>query len=173
MPPDADVDHVAFEVIVRSYTDDVWRVARSIVRDDEQAEDIVQDTFLKAYRSLSRFRGEASMKTWLITICQRTCLDHLRTRRAQIVPLAEARYVRSRSDDADTRMAIDAGMRHLGEDERVAFTLVDVAGFSREEAAAIVGVPASTMRSRVARARARLLEAIDEAGIANQRRERS
>ncbi len=155
-------DGPAFELLVRRHTDAVWRAARSFLRDDFAAEEVVQDTFLKAYRGLGSFRGEAAVRTWLISICHRSCVDRSRRRQAEIVSLEHARRHRAKDDSTDLRMAIEAALPSLPEDERRAFVLVDVLGYSREEAAEVVSVPSSTMRSRLARARRRLVEALGE-----------
>lgn len=146
----------AFESLVRRHTDAVWRMARARLRDDFAAEEATQDTFLKAYRNLHTFRGESAVRTWLLSICHRTCIDRLRLKRAELVSLEDARPLRSPEERPDLKVALEAAMEHLAPEEREAFQLVDVLGYSREEAAAVVGVPSSTMRSRVARARERL-----------------
>jgi len=155
-------DAAAFELLVRRHTDAVWRAARGFLRDDFAAEEVVQDTFLKAYRGLGSFRGDAAVRTWLVSICHRSCVDRSRRRQAEVVSLDHARRLRARDDSADLRMAIEAALPALTDDERRAFVLVDVLGYSREEAAEIAGVPSSTMRSRLARARRRLVEALQE-----------
>ena len=155
-------DEEAFELLVRRHAPAAWRLARSLLRDDFAAEEVVQDAFLKAHRALPSFRGDAAFATWLLSIARRLCLDRLRLKRAQIVPLDEARLVRARASDAVLRVAIERAVEELGDVEREAFTLVDVLGYSREEAAAIAGVPASTMRSRVGRARERLARALTD-----------
>lgn len=162
-------DDLAFETIVRRHTDAVWRLARANLRDDFTAEEVVQDTFLKAHRALPSFRGESSVRTWLLAICQRTCIDRTRRKRPTLVSLDEARRARAREERPEVAVAIVQSMDRLSPDERRAFTLVDVLGYSREEAAQIVGVPASTMRSRVAKARLRLMDALDGASAETTR----
>lgn len=159
-------DEAAFEGLVRRHTDAVWRFARARLHDDFAAEEAVQDTFLKAYRNLHTFRGESKVTTWLLSICHRTCIDRLRLKRHEVVSLDEVRRERARADQPDLRMAIEEALGRIPDDERVAFWLVAALGYSREEAAKIVGVPASTMRSRVARARERLARALGEARAA-------
>jgi RNA polymerase sigma-70 factor (ECF subfamily) len=149
-------DEAAFELLVRRHTDAVWRMAITLLADNQAAEEAVQDTFVKAYRGLAGFRGEAAVRTWLLAICHRCCIDHLRLRRARVVSLEQAREVRAREDDADLRMMLQRAVETLPADEREAFRLVHVLGLSREDAASVAGVPSSTMRSRVARARKRL-----------------
>ena len=162
-----DGDAAAFELLVRRHTDAVWRAARGFLRDDFAAEEVVQDTFLKAYRALGSFRGEAAVRTWLVSICHRSCVDRSRRKQAEVVPLFWSRSVAvpgtQRDQNAvEVRLAIEAALPSLPDDERRAFVLVDVLGYSREEAAEVVGVPSSTMRSRLARARRRLVEALGE-----------
>lgn len=159
-------EEAAFELLVRRHAPAAWRLARTLVRDDFVADEVVQDAFLKAHRALRTFRGESAFSTWLLAITRRVCLDRLRLKRANVVPLDEARRVRAEAVDAALRVALEQEIERLPDVEREAFTLVDVLGYSREDAAAVVGVPPSTMRSRVSRARERLAEA-----LADERRE--
>lgn len=156
-------DESAFELLVRRHTDAAWRMARSMLRDDFAAEEAVQDTFLKAYRNLHTFRGEAKVSTWLLSICHRTCIDRLRLKRANVVSLEEVRRERGREERTDLKVAVEDALAKLPADEREGFLLVEVVGHSREEAAEIVGVPASTMRSRVSRAREKLARSLGDA----------
>ena len=161
-------DDLAFELLVRRHTAAVWRLARSLLRDNSAAEEAVQDTFLKAHRALGRFRSGASVRTWLLVICNRTCIDQLRTRRAGIVSLDELREVRGPHSSPEFRMAFRSAMEGLPVEQRQAFALVAVLGYSREEAAEIAHVPASTMRSRVHRARELLAGALTDRGAAEE-----
>ena len=166
----ASGDELAFELLVRRHTDSVWRVARSLLHDNAAAEEAVQDTFLKAYRALGRFRPGAPVRTWLLVICHRTCIDQLRTRRAGVVSLDELRQVRSRQVSPDFQMAFRSAMEALPARQRQAFALVAVLGYNRDEAAEIANVPASTMRSRMQRARALLAEALSDAPAIEEHR---
>lgn len=154
-------DGVAFETLVRRHTDTVWRFAYSMVRDDELAEDIVQETFIKAHRGLRSFRGDSAMTSWLYSICRRTVADHARRTAVTTVPLDAAAKVSSAPHAVAERVDLEAAIDALPEDEREAFVLACVLGYSQEEAATLVGIPASTMRSRVSRARIRLVEALE------------
>lgn len=162
-------DDLAFETMVRRHADAVWRLARANLRDDFTAEEVVQDTFVKAHRALAGFRGDASLRTWLLAICQRTCIDVSRRKRPAVVSLDEARRARAHEDQPELTVALGQAMGRLSDDERRAFTLVDVLGYSREEAAQIVGVPPSTMRSRVAKARLRMMDALGDASSESTR----
>lgn len=148
-------DAAAFELLVRRHAGPLFRIARPIVRDDYLAEEVVQDTMIKAHRNLSGFRGDSSVKTWLSSICYRTAIDRSRGARPNVLPIDTARTA-AQHEDVDLRLALSDALDELPADERQAFYLVVVLGHSREEAAAIVDVPASTMRSRVGRARQRL-----------------
>ena len=156
-------DEGAFELLVRRHTENVWRLARSLLRNDAEAEDAVQETFIKAYRAMDSFRGDSAFGTWLHSICYRTCLDRIRGRRAEVVPLGRVRERRGEEESLEVRMAVEEIIRSLPEEERRAFVLVHVLGYSREEAARICDVPSSTIRSRVSRARERLAGLLDEA----------
>jgi RNA polymerase sigma-70 factor (ECF subfamily) len=161
-------DMEAFELLVRRHTDRVWRMAWSMLRDRFAAEEAVQDTFVKAHRSLGTFRGQSAFGTWLLAICRRSCVDRLRSRTAQVIPLEEARALRQETASPELRMDLERALADLPGADREAFVLVDVLGHSREEAAVIAGVPSSTMRSRVARARERLADALRPEAAAGQ-----
>lgn len=159
----AQGDDAAFEHLVRRHTDVAWRMARSMLRDDFAAEEVVQDTFLKAYRNLHTFRGDSKVSTWLLSICRRTCIDRARRKRHPVVSIDEARLESGRDDRTDLKVSIERALDRLPDDEREAFLAVEVLGHTREEAAEIFGVPASTMRSRVSRAREKLARALSDA----------
>lgn len=152
----------AFAELVRCHSDAVWRFAMGMLRDAGAAEEAAQDTFVNAHRALDGFRGDASFRSWLLSICSRVCLDRLRRRSWESVPLETLRDIHSPHDQADVRLTIDAAIDRLDPDQREAFVLVSVMGFSREEAALIARVPSSTMRSRVAKARGRLADALKD-----------
>jgi RNA polymerase sigma-70 factor, ECF subfamily len=154
-------DDGAFELLVHRYSEDLWRLARTLLRNDAEAEEAVQDTFLKAYRSLASFRGDASFRTWLHHICQKTCIDRIRARRVITVPLTQLPENAERPS-AETKMILEETLLTLREDDRMAFLLVHFLGYTREEAARICGVPSSTMRTRVVRARRRLAEILED-----------
>lgn len=159
-------DDSAFEILVRRHTDQLWRLARSLLRDDVEAEDAVQETFLKAYVSLTSFEGRSSFQTWLHTICFRECMDRLRVQRANVVPLHTiAAPPTTDAATPDTRLFVEQVLRSMPSDEREAFVLVHVLGYTREEASSICGAPSSTVRSRVSRARLRLATVIERADV--------
>ena len=160
----------AFGALVRRHQTRIVNYAMAIVRDPAEAEDVAQETFIRAYRSLARFRGDSSFKTWLYTIATnaaRTGLER-RGRRSRVEdgsldddagPLAAA-DVPAGDADAETalvrREAIDRALATLPPDLRVAVVLRDVEGLDYKEIAAATGAPIGTVESRIFRARRRL-----------------
>ena len=143
---------------------EVWRLCARL-GDRAEADDLTQEVYLRALPALARFRGDASARTWLLQIARHVCADHVRrsTRRrpwsagwrsaASEADLVEAPAARASVD-------LDEAIRRLSADRREAFVLTQVTGLSYAEAAEVCGVPIGTIRSRVARARADLLDAI-------------
>jgi RNA polymerase sigma-70 factor (ECF subfamily) len=171
-------DGEAFACLYDRYKRSVWELSYYLCqRDHHDAEEAMQETFLKAWRSLRRYRGAGTFKSWLLTICRNVCID--RVHRAPEKPLALERCAGGQIADRVPRsgpvdaIVLRSTLAALPCDEREAWFLVDVQGCTSEEAALIVGTrAASTVRSRVARARAQLLDALsDEGGRAAQRRE--
>ncbi len=163
-------DREAFEALVRRHQTRIVNYAMALVKDPADAEDVAQETFIRAYRSLARFRGDSSFKTWLYTIATnaaRTGIER-RGRRARMenesldddaAPLAAA-DVPAGDADAETalvrREAIDRALAALPPDLRVAVVLRDVEGLDYKEIAAATGAPIGTVESRIFRARRRL-----------------
>lgn len=156
-------DRSAMERFVRSSQGDVWRFCAHLV-DHQAADDLTQDTFLRALKSLPRFRGDSSARTWLLTIARRTCADHLRgtQRRRRLTE----RVIHENPDGLapDPSGVVDVAdlLRGLGDDQRTAMVLTQVLGLPYDEAAAVCEVPIGTIRSRVARARTALLDQLDD-----------
>jgi RNA polymerase sigma-70 factor, ECF subfamily len=159
-------DEVAFELLVRRHLSATWRLARLLLSDGRDAEEAVQDTFVKAHGALGSYRGESTFRAWLLAICRRTCIDRLRLVRRDVVSLDVQRHQRANDERHELRLQIEDAMEHLPAEEREAFMLVDVLGYSREEAAAVVDAPSSTMRSRVSRGRRRLADLLTDADSA-------
>lgn len=153
----------ALDAFVRESYADVWRMCSALV-DDQAADDLAQETCLRATRALPQFRGEASARTWVLAIARRVCMDELRTRdrqrRRQRRLLATAERSASAPDPAD-EVAADQLLSLLDTDRRAAFVLTQMFRLSYEETAAICECPAGTIRSRVARARDDLIAALN------------
>jgi RNA polymerase sigma-70 factor (ECF subfamily) len=158
-----DGDRTALLHAVRASQADVWRLARHLVGPDE-ADDVTQDTFVRAWRALPAFRGDSSARTWLLSIARRACADGVRraVRRRRLAERAERHSVGSAAAGSDPsgEQAVAALVDELPRDQKVAFVLTQVVGCSYAEAAEACGVPVGTIRSRVARAREQLVESL-------------
>ncbi|MEU4482438.1 sigma-70 family RNA polymerase sigma factor [Micromonospora sp. NPDC023966] len=160
-----DGDPVAQAAFVRATQAEVWRFAAALV-DPDSADDLTQETYLRAFRALPGFEGRSTARTWLLGIARRACADHLRTvvrrRRLDERLAAHAATDRPYPDPAGQLGASDL-VRRLPAERRSAFVLTQLLGLSYAEAAAVEGVPVGTIRSRVARARDELVEAAGDA----------
>jgi RNA polymerase sigma-70 factor (ECF subfamily) len=159
-------DEEAFALLYHRYEQDAWSLASFKLRDRHEAEDAVQETFLRAYRSLRAFRGGESARPWLLTICRNVCLDRLRTRVARGTVFLDDHTgpePAAPEDDPDGRIDLRRALAAMPHDDVEAFFLVDVLGCRSHEAARIVGLRASsTLRSRLDRARRFLAEAVSD-----------
>jgi RNA polymerase sigma-70 factor, ECF subfamily len=164
-----DGDRVAFAGFVRQTQGDVWRLCAHLV-DPGSADDLTQETYLRAVTAIERFRGDSSAKTWLLTIARRVCADSIRRRTRRRRALLRRGPETEVMPPPAGAVELQAIMAALTPDRRTAFALTQVLGLSYEEAAEVVGCPIGTIRSRVARARADLLSALaDETTIAETR----
>jgi RNA polymerase sigma-70 factor (ECF subfamily) len=149
---------------VRATQADVWRFVAGLV-DPGTADDLTQETYLRAFRALDSFEGRSTARTWLLGIARRVCADHIRAAQRQrrvTARLATAPPAATVPDHAGLVGAHDL-LSRLPEDRRGAFVLTQVLGLSYDEAAAVEGVPVGTIRSRVARARMQLVDALEAA----------
>lgn len=150
-------DAVAFAELVRATQGDVWRACMALV-DRESADDLAQETYLQAHRALPRFDGRSSVRTWLLSIARHVCHDEIR-RRSRRRRTATV-YVPGVVADHAGAVELEIVLASLEPDRREAFVLTQVIGLSYLEAAQVCGCPVGTIRSRVARARSELVEAI-------------
>ncbi len=147
-------DDVAFGVLVRATQPAVWRLCTSLGSPGVE-EDLVQETYLRAIRSLPGFRFEVPFQGWLLSIARRVCADDVR-RRTRQRRLAD-RLDRLAGDVVTVdHESVDDLLDGLDPERRDAFVLTQVLGLSYDEAAQVMGCPIGTVRSRVARARADL-----------------
>lgn len=182
---DRDVDQVlveqvqqgsqrAFDLLISKYQHRVVGLARRFVKDDDLAQDVAQDVFVKVYRALPRFRGDSAFYTWVYRITVNTAKNYLtaQSRRPpqQDVAIEDAeRYVagdalrefetpeeRIYADELEKALMVT--LEKLPEELRVAITLREFEGLSYEEIAQVMGCPIGTVRSRIFRAR----EALDK-----------
>ncbi len=144
-------DRLALAAIVRDTQDHVWRYCAYLGRGSD-TDDLVQDTYLRALRSLRRFEGRSSLRTWMLSIARRVCADAVRSARRRRA--IDALFVREHTaSDPGDGVAYGMLVNSLAPDRREAFVLTQVVGLSYADAAEVCGVPVGTIRSRVARAR--------------------
>ncbi|KWX02126.1 RNA polymerase [Carbonactinospora thermoautotrophica] len=155
-------DQAAAAAFVRATQAQVWRMLAHLT-DPGNADDLAQETYLRAFRSLDTFTGQASARTWLLAIARRVAADHLRAAARRPKPAGSSDWQQA----AELRQALhsrgvpgfDDGfalrelLAELEPDRREAFVLTQVVGLSYAEAAQVCGCPIGTIRSRVARAR--------------------
>jgi len=156
-------DRVAMTAFVRRTQPEVWRLCARL-GDPDAVDDLTQEVYLRALPALAGFRGDASARTWLLQIARHVCADHVRrrTRRRALQERLTRRAAAEEAvvDDASGEVALDEAVALLTPDRRAAFVLTQVVGLSYAEAAEVCEVPVGTIRSRVARARADLLEGL-------------
>jgi RNA polymerase sigma-70 factor (ECF subfamily) len=166
-------DTAAFDLLVRKYQHRVAAVISRYIRDWSEVQDVAQDTFIRAYRAIKNFRGDAQFSTWLHTIAVNTAKNHLaannRRPPGEDIDVEDAEQFESglRLRDTDTperelmrqqlEQTVVAAVEALPQDLREAITLREVEGMSYEDIAERMGCPIGTVRSRIFRAR----EAID------------
>lgn len=157
----AEGDRLALSSFIRRTQADVWRFCAHLV-DPGVADDLTQEVYLRAMRTVPRFRGDSSARTWLLTIARRVAADEIRSRqrRRRLPDPAE----RTEPDRADAH-ALESLVEMLPTDRREAFVLTQLLGLSYGEAAAACEVPVGTIRSRVARAREQLIAALDDGDV--------
>jgi RNA polymerase sigma-70 factor (ECF subfamily) len=157
-----DGDRAAGEQLVTAHYPRVYRFLCHLTGSRQHAEDLAQQSFLKAWQALASFRGEATLATWLHRIAYREYAHWLRSRREH-APLDAADGVA----DPTTETTLDAillqeALATLSADHREAFLLFHVQGLSISEVAAVLGVPEGTVKSRLFHARGRLRELLQE-----------
>lgn len=172
-------DQAAFEGVMRKYNGKLFRVARAILKDDTDAEDVLQDAYLDAYRHLGDFRGDSELSTWLTRIVVNHALMRLRRekRRSSIVPFQstsapdgetpETQVPDNRSESpstgairAETRRILERRIDELPSSFRAVFVMREVEDMSMEEIAECLSIAPATVRTRLFRARALLREAL-------------
>jgi len=178
----ADGDKSAFEQMMRRHNRALYRTARSILKDDAEAEDALQDAYLLAFRNMGKYRGESSLSTWLTRIVVNEAIARSRksNRRAEVIQLAGdgespgalEHAMAHETDESNTgqpeRAAMRADARRLLEQKidelpaafRTVFVLRALEEMSVEETAACLGIPEATVRTRFFRARSMLRESL-------------
>jgi len=174
----AERDEAASRQLMRRHNRILYRTARSILKDDAEAEDVLQEAYLRAFHAIGAFRGESKLSTWLIRIVANEALARLRkrTRAAQAIPvLHDGRDLETAEEPmnesapeqperaaqrAQTRRLLEAEIDLLPEAFRTVFVLRALEELSVEETAAALDIPEATVRTRFFRAKGLLREAL-------------
>lgn len=183
LPAETDLDLVqrhrygdpqAFEEVYRRYAEMVFNLAWRMSGDRDAAADLTQESFLKIFLHVGRFRGRSSLKTWVYRVALNVCRSRLGRKRLDLRPLAEdggpgVETRDPRRDPEQRAIARDEGERvarallEVPEVFRAAVVLCDLEGLTYEEIADVLGVRIGTVRSRIARGRDRLRRALERA----------
>ena len=170
-------DQNAFAELVNRYERKIYRLAKNITRNDEDAEDVLQDAFLKAYTHLDSFKGDSKFYTWIVRIAVNEALMRLRKRKTdRSVPLDEPvelgeetvqREIAVWEDNPEQqysqeewRRILDEAVDSLKPDFRTVFVLRDIEELSTEETAETLGISVPAVKSRLLRARLALRETL-------------
>ncbi len=167
-------DRAAFEVLMRRHNRRLYRMARAVLGDPTEAEDALQDTYLRVWLSIGQFRGEAALSTWIARLLLNECSSRLRrsARRQNVIPMASAIPQAEIGAVADSnaelpeqtlarleaRTLIERKLGELPEQFRLVFLLRSVEELEVEAVAELLDIPAATVRSRHFRAKALLRE---------------
>jgi RNA polymerase sigma-70 factor (ECF subfamily) len=163
-------DHRAFEALVLKYQDRIYRVVQRMVGGSDAVDDLAQEVFIRAYRSIGDFKGESSLYTWLYKIALNLCRNHYRTRgrrpvHEEIGEDGSATVLESEGASPEDEVVrrefweqLRQGLAELPDEQREAVVFCDLEGMSYEEMAEVMGVPIGTVRSRIFRGRRALQE---------------
>jgi len=152
----------AFEELYRQHSTRLFNLAWRMCGTRADAEDLLQEIFLLAYRKLPEFRGDSAVGTWLYRLAMNRCLDHLKNRqtkaRGATTPLDEETMPgpKTVADGGIKRLDLERAIARLPEGARAAFVLHDVEGFQHHEIASILGISEGTSKSQVHKARLKL-----------------
>jgi RNA polymerase sigma-70 factor (ECF subfamily) len=157
----SSADVPAFEELYQQHSTRLFNLAWRMCGTRADAEDLLQEIFLLAYRKLPDFRGDSTVGTWLYRLAMNRCLDHLKSRQtrasAASTPLDEQVMAPKMANDSGIRrLDLERAIARLPEGARAAFLLHDVEGFQHQEIASILGISEGTSKSQVHKARLRL-----------------
>lgn len=149
-------DVAALDRFVAETQAEVWNLCRYL-GDARDADDLAQEVYERAIKSLPRYRAEGAARGWLLTIARRVCTDHVRRaqrrRRTERAAFDDAHVQAGSTPDSTVGVDLDELLARLDDDRRTAFVLTQVLGMYYDEAAEVIGCPVGTVRSRVSRAR--------------------
>ena len=159
-------DETALEALYRAFEVPVYNLARRICRTTEDAEDVLQETFLEVCRSIRSYREEGSLWGWIRSIAASKALMRLRRNKYRETDELHEEVVGRRKDDTHLRMDLEAALERLPEISRAVVWLHDVEGYTHDEIAGMMGKTPSFSKSQLARAHARLRRWLGEEVIA-------
>lgn len=157
-----------FERLVERHRDVVFRVVARVTG-DEDAEDVTQDAFLRAYHRLDRYRGEGAFRAWLLQIAHNAALSHAGRRRFGSVPLEAleddpptepAGTLADQVESRERRRRLDIKVKALSPQHRAVLVLRDIEGFSYDEIAQVTETPVGSVKARLHRARGELIDVL-------------
>ena len=167
-------DLAAYDELVRRHQERIYGLCYHMTSNHEDAHDLAQDAFVKAWQALKTFKGDASFYTWVYRIAVNTCLNHLKTRRnrsvhlslndldinpennPELVALVSDRTPRRDVGLSELQRRLNESMQKLSEEHRAVVTLHDIQGMPHDEIAKVLGVNPGTVRSRLFYARQQL-----------------
>jgi RNA polymerase sigma-70 factor (ECF subfamily) len=171
-------DLAAFEELVRMYQKQIYNLGYRMMGNEEDASDITQEAFLKAYKSIKKFNAKSSFGTWIYRIAVNVCIDELRKRKkAKLYPIVHNDDLdekghklvvdtndlpEERMEKRETRKKVRQAINRLPEDHRAVIVLRDIQERSYQEIADILGLNIGTVKSRINRARSSLKEEIQK-----------
>ncbi|HSB44500.1 MAG TPA: RNA polymerase sigma factor [Nitrospira sp.] len=185
--PQSDQDSDGFDKLYRDHVDLIYRYAHRLCGEAESAKDLVQETFLNAYRGLKGFRGDAQVSTWLYTIASRACMRMRRKRKGEperelslddFVPTSEGEFrlqipmdgltPEEALQNKELRVALDQAINKLPKKYRMTLVLRDMEGLSAKEVGAIMGANERAVKSRLHRARLFVRRELSARGITQE-----
>lgn len=185
--PQPNQDSDGFDKLYRDHVDLIYRYAHRLCGEAESAKDLVQETFLNAYRGLKDFRGDAQVSTWLYTIASRACMRMRRKRKGEperelslddFVPTSEGEFrlqipmdgltPEEALQNKELREALDHAIDKLPKKYRMTLVLRDMEGLSAKEVGAIMGANERAVKSRLHRARLFVRRELSARGITRQ-----
>lgn len=178
-------DAAAFDRLYREHVDRIYRFAQRLCGQMDDAKDLVQDTFLNAYRGLNRFRGDAQISTWLYTIASRACIRMRRKRKGEperelsleeFIPTSEGEFKLQIPTDGLTpeealenkelRRALQQAIQKLPKKYRLVLVLRDMEGLTAKEVGSVMGLNERAVKSRLHRARLFVRRELSARGLA-------
>jgi len=162
-------ERARFGVLVRRYNQRIYRAARAVLGDDAEAEDVVQEAYVRAYHALASFRGDAAFSTWLTRIAVNEAIARRRARArladvtAEEVPMATERTPEREVGDAELARVIEREIDALPDGLREVLVMRDLEEMPTADAASVLGVSEEALRVRLHRARRALATAVGEA----------